>query len=213
MTLRRRVILVDDHAVVRAGYRLLLSQTPGIEIIAEAETGEEACDKYRQLGPAVVVMDLNLPGIGGLAAIRHILARDPAARILVFSIHDEPVYVSRALDAGALGYISKSCPPGMLVEAVIITAAGKPFLEPAIAQRLKASDRELTAAPLGQLTAREFDILCQLARGLSARETAEELRLSAKTVSNYLTSIKGKLDVNTTAELVRLAYQARLITD
>lgn len=207
------VMLVDDHAVVRAGYRLLLNQTPGLAIIAEAETGEEACDKYRQLSPAVVVMDLNLPGIGGLAAIRRILGRDPEARILVFSIHDEAVYVSRALDAGALGYISKSCPPDMLVAAVITTATGKPFLEPTIARRMQNSDHSFATAPLERLTAREFDVLCRLARGLSVRETAEELRLSAKTVSNYLTGIKEKLGVDTTADLVRLAYQAQLITD
>jgi DNA-binding NarL/FixJ family response regulator len=213
MTLCRRVILVDDHAVVRAGYRLLLSQTPDIEIVAEAETGEEALDKYRQLGPAVVVMDLNLPGMGGLAAIRRILGRDPEARVLVFSIHDEAVYVSRALEAGALGYISKSCAPNLLVEAVVTVAAGKSFLEPAIARRIKTTGREVTAAPQERLTAREFEVLCRLARGLGARETAEELRLSVKTVSNYLTSIKKKLDVDTTAELVRLAHQAQLIAE
>lgn len=213
MTPRLRVILVDDHAVVRAGYRLLLSQTPGIDIVAEAETGEAACDKYWQLGPAVVVMDMNLPGIGGLAAIRRILGRDPEARILVFSIHDEAVYVSRALEAGALGYISKSCPPDMLVEAVVTTAAGKPFIEPSIARRMQTSERACATAPLERLTAREFDVLCRLARGLTTRETAEELRLSAKTVSNYLTSIKEKLGVDTTADLVRLAYQAQIIND
>ena len=211
MTLRR-VMLVDDHAVVRAGYRLLLSQTPEIAVIAEAETGEEACDRYWRHRPDVVVMDINLPGIGGLAAIRRILTRDPEARVLVFSIHDEPVYVSRALEAGALGYLSKSCPPEMLVEAVTHTAAGRPFLEPGIARLLKAPpEHEAGTAPLERLTPREFDILCRLARGLSSRETAEELRLSAKTVANYVTAIKEKLNVNTTGELVRLAYQTGLV--
>ena len=213
MTERVTVILVDDHAVVRAGYRLLLSQTPYIEVIAEAETGEEACDQYWRHRPDVVVMDLNLPGIGGLAAIRRIIGRDPEARVLVFSIHDEPVYVTRAQEAGALGYISKSCPPEMLVEAVINTAAGRPFLEPAIAGRMKTPDPDANATPLERLTPREFDVLCRLARGLSTRETALELRLSAKTVSNYLTSIKEKLNVATTAELVRLAYRLQLIAD
>jgi DNA-binding NarL/FixJ family response regulator len=151
--------------------------------------------------------------MGGLAAIRRILGRDPEARVLVFSIHDEAVYVSRALEAGALGYISKSCAPNLLVEAVVTVAAGKSFLEPAIARRIKTTGREVTAAPQERLTAREFEVLCRLARGLGARETAEELRLSVKTVSNYLTSIKKKLDVDTTAELVRLAHQAQLIAE
>lgn len=208
-----RVMLVDDHAVVRAGYRLLLSHQPDIEVIGEAETGEEACEKFLTHRPSVVVMDLNLPGIGGLAAIRRIVGRDPEARILVFSIHDEPVYVSRALEAGALGYISKSCEPDMLVEAVRQIAAGKPFLEPAIEAKLAHQTQPAGACPTECLTPREFDVLCLLARGYSTRDIAHELRLSAKTVANYITLIKEKLQAGTTAELVRLAYQSRLLPD
>lgn len=213
MTAPVTVMLVDDHAVVRAGYRLLLGQTAAVSVIAEAATGEEACQKYAERRPDVVVMDLNLPGIGGLDAVRRIIGRDPEARVLIFSIHDEPVYVSRALDAGALGFISKSSAPELLVEAVISTAAGRPFLEPAIAKRMKATGSPAIAMNLERLTPREFDVLCRLARGLSTREAALELRLSVKTVSNYLTSIKDKLNVTTMAELVRLAYQARLLDD
>jgi two-component system invasion response regulator UvrY len=207
------VMLVDDHAVVRAGYRLLLSETPNIEVVCEAERGEEACQFYPEHRPRVVVMDLNLPGIGGLAALRRIIGRDPEARILMFSIHDELVYVVRALEAGARGYITKSCAPDLLVEAVARIARGETFLEPDIAQKLaiQSVSHDERHMALNTLSAREFDVFCLLARGYSTREAAEELRLGFKTVSNYATLIKDKLKVNTTAELVRLAYQYGLI--
>lgn len=121
------VMLVDDHAVVRAGYRLLLSQSENIEVVCEAERGEEACQFYTEWQPDVVVMDLSLPGIGGLASIRRISSRDPGAKVLVFSIHDELVYVLRALEAGAKGYITKSSAPETLVEAVKKWPAEKPM--------------------------------------------------------------------------------------
>jgi DNA-binding NarL/FixJ family response regulator len=203
------VMLVDDHAVVRAGYRLLLSQSRQIEVVCEAERGEEACQHYAERQPDVVVMDLSMPGMGGLAAIRRIRARDPAARILAFSIHDEVVYAERALEAGAAGYISKSCAPEILVEAVEAIAQGQHYVEQAIAQRLasQASTGPDQAALLQGLSAREFEVFCLLAQGRTVREAAEELRLSYKTAANYSTQIKTKLGVNTTAEMARLAFQ------
>jgi two-component system invasion response regulator UvrY len=207
------VMLVDDHAVVRAGYRLLLSQTGNIDVVCEAARGEEACQRYLDYRPQVTVMDLNLPGIGGLAALRRIVGRDPAARALMFSIHDELVYVARSLEAGAKGYITKSCAPEMLVEAVARIAAGETFLEPGIAQKLafQSVARNDSLVALNSLSAREFDVFCLLAKGLSTREAAEELQLSFKTVSNYASLIKDKLNVTTTVELVRLAYQFGVI--
>jgi DNA-binding NarL/FixJ family response regulator len=207
------VMLVDDHAVVRAGYRLLLAQTGGIEVVAEAERGEEACQLYLQQSPRVVVMDLNLPGLGGLSALRRIIGRDPDARVLMFSIHDELVYVTRSLEAGARGYITKSCAPDLLVEAVSRVARGETFVEPEIAQKLavQAAARPERPADLDRLSAREFDVFCLLARGYTTREAAEELRLGYKTVANYATLVKDKLGANTTADLARLAYQYGLI--
>lgn len=203
------VMLVDDHAVVRAGYRLLLSGTQNIEVISEAERGEEACQLYTDTRPDVIVMDLSLPGIGGLASIRRIRTRDSAARILVFSIHDELIYVVRSLEAGAKGYITKCCAPEVLVEAVIKIASGESFLEPEIAQRLamQTIGGAEAATALNTLSAREFDVFLLLAKGYTTREVAEELRLGYKTVANYSTLIKSKLCVNTTAEMARLAYQ------
>jgi DNA-binding NarL/FixJ family response regulator len=207
------VILVDDHAVVRAGYRLLLSQAEDVSVIAEAERGEEACQRYFELRPDVLVMDLSLPGIGGLAAIRRICNRDARARILAFSIHDEPVYISRTMEAGARGYLSKSCPPDILVEAVRRVAAGEIYIEPALAQRLAVQSFTGTDATpsLDHLSAREFDVFCLLAKGHTTREVAEELRMGYKTAANYATVIKNKLGVNTTAEMARLAYQCGIV--
>jgi two-component system invasion response regulator UvrY len=209
------VMLVDDHAVVRAGFRLLLSQSRQIEVLSEAERGEEACQLYADSPPDVVVMDLSMPGIGGLSAIRRIRARDPSARILAFSIHDETVYAERALEVGASGYITKSCAPEILVEAVLAIARDEPYIEQDIAQRLamlKVKGQE-AAASLQTLSAREFEIFCLLARGRTPREVADELRLSPKTTANYSTAIKYKLGVNTTAEMARLAYQQGIFKD
>ncbi|MBP1152185.1 MULTISPECIES: response regulator [Methylocaldum] len=207
------VMLVDDHAVVRAGYRLLLSQSENIEVICEAERGEEACQYYSESQPNVIVMDLSLPGIGGLASIRRISGRDPGAKILVFSIHDELVYVLRALEAGAKGYITKSSAPETLVEAVKKVAGGETYVEPEIAQKLlvQTITGKDASTDLNSLSAREFDVFCLLAKGYTTREVADELRLSYKTVGNYTTLIKNKLNVSTTAEMARLAYQYGLL--
>jgi two-component system, NarL family, invasion response regulator UvrY len=208
------VMLVDDHAVVRAGYRMLLTQSESIDVLCEAETGEEACQLYLEWQPRVVVMDLNLPGIGGLAATRRILARDSSAKILIISMYDEIVYVNRALESGAKGYVTKSCTPDLLVEAVMRIGRNETMVEPALAQRLvmqRFTKEEDTSSLLNVLSAREFDVFCLLAQGYSTREAAEELKLSFKTVSNYASLIKDKLNVQTIAELVLLAYQHGII--
>lgn len=202
------VLLVDDHAVVRAGYRLLLSQSKSINDILEAETGEQAYHMYQEHQPQVVVMDLSMPGMGGLACIRKIISYDALAKILVFSIHDELVYVTRALEAGAKGYITKNSASEMLVEAVTRVSQGEHFVEHEINQRL-AEKKTASDGPSGlsELSAREFEVFCLIAKGHTAQDIADLLFLSTKTVSNYSTQIKAKLKVKTTAELTRLAYQ------
>ncbi len=202
------VLLADDHAVVRTGYRILLTQSDRIEKIYEVQSGEEACGAYLEQNPDVVVMDLSMPGIGGLDAIRRIRAKNSNARILVFSIHDELVFVSRAMQAGATGYISKRSAPEILVDAVLALAAGEPYVEPEIDRKLSRHSTKLNSSGLlDALSAREFDVFTLLARGLTVREIADELCLSYKTVANYHTSVKAKLGVNTSAEIARLAIQ------
>ncbi|MFQ5660703.1 MAG: response regulator [Gammaproteobacteria bacterium] len=205
------ILLVDDHAVVRAGYRMLLQSTDNIDILAEAESGEEACRYYAELNPDVVVMDLSLPGMGGLEAIRRIVARDAKAKILVFSMHEEPVFADQALNAGAKGYITKSGAPEILVEAINTLAGGKLYLDKEIAQRLAFQKIRDKDAPFSNLSTREFEIFCLLAEGLNTSEIAKRLSLSYKTVANYSTQIKGKLDVNTVAEITRLAIRHKIV--
>lgn len=205
------VLLVDDHAVVRTGYRLLLSRCDGFNEVLEAETGEQAYHRYVAKRPDIVVMDLSLPGVGGLATIRKIISRDADAKILVFSVHDELVYVTRALDAGATGYITKSSAPELLVDAVHKVAKGKPFIEPEIAHRIAEQKRAgANASALSALSAREFEVFSLIAKGNTTQEVANQLCLSTKTVANYNTQIRGKLKVKTSAELTHLAYRQGL---
>lgn len=210
-TKRVRVLLVDDHAVVRAGYRLLLQNAPEIEVVAEADSGELACRLFAELAPDVVVMDLTLPGIGGLEAIRRIVQRDPKAKVLVFSMHEDTLFVEQALAAGARGYVTKSSPPRVLVAAVEQIAAGGQPLAGDIEQRLKFARARGGDSPLKDLSTREFEIFCLLAEGLGSAEIAKRLSLSHKTVANYGTQLKSKLGVGTVAELTRLAIRHGVI--
>lgn len=206
------VLLVDDHAVVRAGYRRLLENSPLNIRVFEADTGEQAYASYTRQSFDLVVMDLTLPGIGGLEALRRIVQRDRAARVLVFSIHDETVFIERTLQAGARGYISKSSAAEVLVEAVERVVRGEVYLGPGIAERLAAVHRAETSNPLAALSPREFDIFRLLAEGRTVNEIAALLSLSAKTVANYNTQIRTKLKVASAAELARLAIRYGVVS-
>ena len=208
---RVRVLLVDDHAVVRAGYRLLLQNAPEIEVVAEADSGELACRLFAEQAPDVVIMDLTLPGIGGLEAIRRIMQRDPNARVLVFSMHEDTMFVEHALAAGARGYVTKSSAPQVLVAAVKQVAAGGRPLAGDIAQRLAFDRVRGRDTPLMELSTREFEIFCLLAEGLNSGDIAKRLSLSQKTVANYGTQLKSKLNVGSVAELTRLAIRHGII--
>ena len=206
-----RVLLVDDHAVVRAGYRMLLEATEGLVVAGEAESGEAACRKFMELSPDVAVMDLTLPGISGLEAVRRIVARDPAARILVVSMHDDTVFVDQAISAGARGYVSKRVAPEVLVESIRAVAAGRIFIEAGLAQELAYRKIRAPDNPFAQLSTREFEICSLLAQGHNTTEIARRLSLSNKTVANYSTQIKAKLGVGTAAELARLAIRYKVV--
>lgn len=207
-----KVILIDDHAVVRAGFRMLLSIEDNIEVIAEAERGEQACLLYHEKQPDVMVIDLSMPGIGGLETIRRIVNRHPGAKLLVFSVHDETVYVNRALQAGARGYITKHGDPAVLVEAIQKIASGEVFIEPDL---LKISpyvdDHAVCQANIESLSSREFDVFLLLAKGLTIHKIADELCIGYKTVANYGTQIRSKLQVSTVAELAHIAMISGVI--
>ncbi len=213
-----KIILVDDHAIVRAGFRMLLATEDTINVIAEAERGEQACQLYNELQPDVMVMDLSMSGIGGLEAIRRICHRDSNAKILVFSVHDESVYIDRAINAGAKGYISKNAHPDILIEAIQSVAVGDLYIEHGlIKQQLPVSTNQLPSgetdykAIIESLSAREFDVFLLLAKGYTAHKIADELCLGYKTIANYGTQVKSKLKVSTVAELVHIAILLDMI--
>lgn len=204
-------MLVDDHAVVRMGFRLLLESTDDIEVVAEAESGEEACRRYEEVGPDVVVMDVAMSGLDGIGAASRILARDPSARILALSAHDDLSHARRMLQAGARGYLSKRSAPETLVAAVRELAAGRRYLAAGLAQRIALAQVTGTQDPVDALTKREFEVFMQLARGQSVARIADALSLSPRTVGTHLYNIKQKLDAGNQAELTLIAVRNGLL--
>lgn len=202
MTEKVRILLVDDHAVVRAGFKMLLTTGHAIEIVAEAERGEQVVNLYAQKAIDVVVMDLSMPGIGGLETIHRLLQRFPDARVLVFSVHHEQVYVNRALKAGAYGYITKNSAPDILPAAIADVMSGKQYVEDGLLQQTDGQDLQ---AIIDAFSQREFDVFRQLAVGVPVQVIADELCLGYKTVANYATQIKKKLNVRSSAELLQIA--------
>jgi DNA-binding NarL/FixJ family response regulator len=200
-----RVLIADDHPVVRAGYQRLLEQGGDIRVVADAGDGASAYAACLEHQPDVLVTDLSMPG-GGMDLIQRVCQRHDALRVLVFSMHDSPALVQRALEAGARGYIPKSSPPECLVEGVRALHAGRRYLAPELPAGL-LSERERIAS----LSAREFEVFRLLAQGQSASECAAALNLSAKTVSNHQSAIKDKLGVGTSAALAHLAIRHRVI--
>jgi two-component system, NarL family, invasion response regulator UvrY len=207
-----RVVLVDDHAVVREGYRRLLERTSDIVVVAELATGEEAYRTICELQPDVAVMDINLPGIGGIEVVRRVLAKLPDQKVLMFSMHEDTVFSSRALQAGARGYVTKSSAPEVLVEAVRLVAAGKLYISHEMAQELASQMIPGKENPIDALSAREFEVFRLLVAGHSLQEISRVLHLSYKTVANYQSSIRQKLDVENTAQVVRIALNHGLIS-
>jgi two-component system invasion response regulator UvrY len=212
MSPRIRVMLADDHAVVRAGYRFLLENVQDIEVVAEASSGEEALAQFADVKPDVLVIDLTMPGIGGMEAIRQLRVSQPAARILVFSMHENAALVEHALQEGAAGYISKNSSPDTLVAAVRRIAAGNVYIDSELAQSMVVQQSRGQREALAGLSSRELQILRLFAEARAIEDIAESLSLSTKTIANYLTQIKDKLNVSSSAELVRLAISKGLVT-
>ena len=206
-----QVMLVDDHAVVRMGFKLLLESASDIKVVAEAENGEQAVRGYAEHHPDVVVMDITMPGMGGLEAIERILARDAQARILVLSAHEDSVHPKRVLNAGALGYLSKRSAPEELISAIRTVAARKRYLEAGIAQQMAIQQLSGEQSPVDVLSPREFEVFMALAQGKSTNEIADALCLSPRTVGTHLYNIKQKLDAGNQAEIALIAMRSGLI--
>jgi two-component system response regulator NreC len=210
-----RVILVDDHAVMRAGLRALLSTEPDVEVVGEAATGEEGVELALRLVPDVVVMDLSMPGMGGMAATRRIAASGIPTRVLVLTLHGEREYLLPLLEAGGAGYLTKSSADHELVDAIRVVSRGDVYLDPGAARLLVTSFRVPREPerenPLGRLSAREREVLTLAAEGYSSTEIGERLGISGKTVETYRERLMDKLDLRHRSELVRLALREGLL--
>ena len=206
-----KVMLVDDHAVVRTGFRLLLQAFADIDVVAEADSGEAACQMYENVAPDVVVMDIAMAGMGGLEAIKRLMAKDAKARILALSAHEDTSHPKRALQAGALGYLSKRSAPEALIDAIRAIARGQRYLDAQIAQRMAVQDIHGEKGPMDQLSPREFEVFLQLARGQSVAQISETLSLSSSTIGTHLYNVKQKLGLVNQAEMTLLAVRHGLI--
>ena len=206
-----KVMLVDDHAVVRAGYKILLKEEKNIEVIAEASRGREAVQLARENNYDVIVMDISLPDIGGIEAINRIMQENNRNKILVFSMHEESVYAEQALQAGAMGYLSKSTDPQLLSKAIKSIANGKKYIDDELKSRMSYGEKRTEDSQLSDLSTREFEIFCLLAEGLNTTDISKKLNISYKTVANYSTQIKSKLGASTVAEIAKIAIRHNII--
>lgn len=200
-----RLLLVDDHAVVREGYRRLLERRGDLTIVAEAGSASEAIDAFREHAPEVVVLDLSLPDMGGVELIGRLRARDAGARILAFSMHREPLFAAQALKAGALGYVTKSSEPNVMVQAIYKVAANQRVISPDIAPELAMALLDESPDPLRELSPREFEVLRLLVDGLTHEAIGQRLSISPKTVQNCHYQIKSKVGARNDMELARIA--------
>jgi two-component system invasion response regulator UvrY len=201
-----RILIVDDHPIVASGCRALLAGEPDVVILeaSDAESGERA---FLAEQPDVSILDINLPSVSGFELARRIFARAPSARIIMFSMNDDPIFAARAIEAGAKGYVSKSGDPHDLVEAIRAVGAGGVYLPPSIARSIAFAGPSLARSPLAKLTSREIEILRLLGAGKSLSEIAWSIQVSYKTIANTSSAMRQKLGVRSSAELVRLAIE------
>lgn len=205
-----RLIIADDHAIVRTGFRLLIESVGG-SVIAEAADGETALQAYLGLQPHLLIMDVSMPGLGGLATLERLLAQRPQARVLMLSAHDDVQIPARALQSGATGYLSKRAHPDELLRAIAATARGERHLDSELAPRLAMAQLQGGSHPADTLTPRELEVFLRLARGDSVTRIADALKLGPSTVGSHLYRIKQKLNADNAAELALIAVRTGLI--
>ena len=210
-----RILIIDDHAIVRRGLRLVLEAQPGLEVIAEAGSMPDAVELVQQWMPDIVTLDLSLPGPDGVSSIKRIKQVAPSCRVIVVSMHDDAAYVRSALALGAMGFVSKSAGDGVLVNAVRTAMRGVVFIDPGledVTEHEQALHRQnLPDSPASQLTERELEVLTAVAQGYSNQQIADQLCLSVKTVETYRARLMQKLLLKDRADLVRLAIGMGLL--
>ncbi len=207
------LLLVDDHAVVRSGFKVLLQTWDDVDVVAEANSGEEALPLYTLHRPDVVVMDIAMAGMGGIEASKRLLALDPQARILALSAHEDSSYAKRALQAGALGYLSKRTAPEVLIDALRMVSRHQRFIDPIIAQRMANQQNSSDSHYIDKLSPREFEVFLALAKGRSVLDISQTLGLSASTVGTHLYKVKLKLQLSNQSEMTLLAMRHGLLDD
>jgi two-component system, NarL family, invasion response regulator UvrY len=206
-----RILLADDHPVVRSGVRAILAIDPTIEVVSEAASGEEAIDRARTSRPQVVLLDIEMPGRGGIETAQEIKRQHPTVKILMLTMHPEDHFAVRCLREGADGFINKDAAPELLLQAVHKLAAGGKYVSPELAERLALYlDRSAGRALHDQLSSREFEIMLLIASGKRPSDIAGQLHLSVKTVSTYRTRILQKMNFRTNADIMRYAFETKL---
>lgn len=209
-----KVLLVDDHELVRTGFRHILQDSSGIEVVGEAESGEDAVVKAKQLKPDLVLMDVNMPGIGGIEATRRVRRQNPATQVIAVTVLSDAPFPEQLHEAGALGYLTKGCPAEELFQAIKVVAAGRPFISNEVSQKLTLA--MLTGSnpdsPFNRLSQREMQVLMMITQGQKTQFISDSLCLSPKTVSTYRHRLFEKLDVETDVELTLLAIRHGLIS-
>lgn len=205
-----KVMIADDHAMLRQGLRTLLEQASH-QVMTDALTGEEACllvDKYH---PDLLILDLDMPGIGGLETLKRLMHRQPQMRVLIFSMHDDCTYATRAIQAGARGYVTKTEPPEIVLEAIQKILKGGRYLNNELAQNLSIYHMEGQENPIQKLSPREFEVFRRIAQGETLATIAKGMYIGYKTVANLQTSVRQKLGVETTGQLVHIAVRFGII--
>ncbi|MEN8166426.1 MAG: response regulator [Pseudomonadota bacterium] len=209
-----RVLLVDDHELVRTGVRSILERAPDIDVVAEASNGEEALKRVKESAPNIVLMDVSMPGIGGIEATRRMLRSNPGLGVIALTALDDDPFPSRLNDVGARGFLTKGCPAAEMIQAVRMVFRGQRFVSPEVAQKHTLMEWEGRANnPFQGLSTRETQVLQQILEGRRNQEISDILCLSPKTVSTYRQRILEKLDIRNDVELTRLAYRHGLLSD
>jgi DNA-binding NarL/FixJ family response regulator len=203
-----RILIVDDHPMVIAGCRTMLSGQEDMEIL-EAHDAEEALETHASVLPDVVVLDLNLPGVSGFEVLRRMLKRQPSSKIIIFTMNDDPAFAARSIEQGASGYVTKNEDPKTFVQAIRAVESGQRYLSGGLALKLAFAEQRRATNPLEGLSGREFEILRSLAEGKDVAEIAHLLKVSYKTVANNCTLLKAKLGARSRADLIRMAVESR----
>jgi two-component system invasion response regulator UvrY len=207
-----KILLIDDHALVRTGIKRLLEDSQQVKIVGEAESGEASIRMSQELNPDVILMDVNMPGIGGVEASRRILQRDPTRKIIILTIHTEQTFPKRLLEIGAKGYLTKECDISEMITAIKQVHNGGSYIEPKIAQQLALSLLPGNEEnPVDRLSRREFQVMLMISHGLSNNEISEKLCLSPKTVSTYRSRLLEKLGAHSEVDLIKIAVEQGMV--